>query len=244
MCEPRDAGYPQFHRWSRRSFLMTAGATGAAAIGAALLGLRPARAQGATLPPGTGAAGRRYVIRGGAVLSMDPAVGDFAVADVLVDGRTIVAVGPNLDTGGADVIEADGMIVMPGFIDTHHHQFETALRGFLADGLLFNDGLPHGRVNYFGFHPGQVRRRLSAGGRLHLRAVRLAEPARRWCDNGAGHLPDSPLAGAHGCDDRRARGFRPPRRVGLFRGARRGDPIPAGRQTYPLPVFRPRPTSS
>ena len=28
---------------------------------------------------------------------------------------------------------------MPGFIDTHHHQFETALRSFLADGLLIND---------------------------------------------------------------------------------------------------------
>ena len=151
MCEPSDAGYPQFDRWSRRNFLRAAGAAGAAAMGAALLGPRPARAQAAALPPDTGAAGRRYVIRGGAVLSMDPAVGDFAVADVLVDGRTIAAVGPNLDTGGADVIEADGMIVMPGFVDTHHHQFETALRGFLADGLLFNDGLPHGRVNYFDF---------------------------------------------------------------------------------------------
>src|SRR5258706_11994584 len=29
--------------------------------------------------------------------------------------------------------------VMPGFVDTHHHQFETALRSFLANGLLIND---------------------------------------------------------------------------------------------------------
>ena len=29
---------------------------------------------------------------------------------------------------------------MPGFIDTHHHQFETALRSFLANGILINDG--------------------------------------------------------------------------------------------------------
>ena len=151
MCKLCDAGYPQVQRLSRRNFLMTAAATGAVAMGAALPGPRPAWAQGAALPPDTGAAGRRYVIRGGAVLSMDPAVGDFAAADVLVDGRTIAAVGPNLDTSGGDVIDADGMIVMPGFIDTHHHQFETALRGFLADGLLFNDGLPHGKVNYFDF---------------------------------------------------------------------------------------------
>ena len=151
MCQLCDAGYPQVQRLSRRNFFMTAAATGGVAIGAVLLGPRPARAQGVALPPDTGAAGRRYVIRGGAVLSMDSGVGDFAAADVLVDGRKIAAVGPNLDTGGTDAIEADGMIVMPGFIDTHHHQFETALRGFLADGLLFNDGLPHGKVNYFDF---------------------------------------------------------------------------------------------
>ena len=49
------------------------------------------------------------------------------------------------------VLDARGRIVMPGFIDTHHHQFETALRGFLADGLLANDGKPHGAVNYFDY---------------------------------------------------------------------------------------------
>ena len=59
---------------------------------------------------------------------------------MLVDGKKIVAVGPNLHAGGADVIDARGRIVMPGFIDTHHHQFETALRSFLADGVLINDG--------------------------------------------------------------------------------------------------------
>ena len=109
----------------------------------------PATAQQATAPAATGTPGRRYVIKGGAVLSMDSAIGDFAVGDVPVDGKKIVAVGPNIDAGDADVIEADGMIVMPGFIDTHHHQFETALRSFLADGLLFGDGKPHGEINYF-----------------------------------------------------------------------------------------------
>jgi cytosine/adenosine deaminase-related metal-dependent hydrolase len=38
---------------------------------------------------------------------------------------------------------------MPGFVDTHHHLFETALRSYLADGLLF-DGLDAGTTqNYF-----------------------------------------------------------------------------------------------
>ena len=141
---------------SRRDFLKTAGIAGAASVGAAagLLHAPTATAQTAmqtAAPAATGTTGRRYVIKGGAVLSMDSDVGDFAVGDVLVDGKKIVAVGPDIDAGGADVIEADGMIVMPGFIDTHHHQFETALRSSLADGLLFNDGKPHGAINYFDF---------------------------------------------------------------------------------------------
>ena len=48
---------------------------------------------------------------------------------------------------------SSGRIVMPGFIDTHHHQFETALRSFLADGVLINDGSgsPSGSTTYFEF---------------------------------------------------------------------------------------------
>ena len=63
-------------------------------------------------------------------------MGDFPQADVLVEGKKIVAIGRSLHAGGAAVIDARGRIVMPGFIDTHHHLFETALRSFLADGVL------------------------------------------------------------------------------------------------------------
>lgn len=101
------------------------------------------------MPKGAGDKGRRVLVKGGHVMSMDPAVGDFATADVLIEGARIKAVGPNLDAGDAEVIDAKGMVVMPGFIDTHHHLFETALRSFLADGILVNDGQPHGAVNYY-----------------------------------------------------------------------------------------------
>ena len=100
------------------------------------------------VPKGSGDPGRRILIKGGTVISVDPSVGDFPQADVLVEGKKIVAVGPNLQAGDAEVVDAKGMIVTPGFIDTHHHLFETALRGFLADALLINDGQPHGQYNY------------------------------------------------------------------------------------------------
>src|SRR5262249_21685224 len=136
------------------NFLKGAAATGITAAGLNLFAPRPAAAQVATaMPQGTGTTGKRYVIRGGSVMSMDPRVGDFAQADVLVDGKTIRAVGPNLSAGSADVIDATGRIVMPGFIDTHHHQFETALRSFLADGILISDpgSGPSGNTTYFEF---------------------------------------------------------------------------------------------
>jgi len=141
------------HLGTRRNFLKGAAAAGISAASFNLFRPRPAAAQAATPPQNSGQPGRRYVIRGGSVMSMDPKVGDFARADVLVEGKKILAVGPNLSGGGADVIDATGRIVMPGFIDTHHHQFETALRSFLADGILIHDDNsgPSGKTTYFEF---------------------------------------------------------------------------------------------
>ena len=83
----------------------------------------------------------RILLRGGIVLSLDPGIGNFEAGDVLIGGKKILAVGRNLNST-ASVVDASGMIVMPGFVDTHHHQYETILRGTLADGVLGspNDG--------------------------------------------------------------------------------------------------------
>jgi dihydroorotase len=59
------------------------------------------------------------VIRNGRVI--DPASQTDRVADVLiVDGR-IAGVGPNLSAPKAEIFDATGMIVAPGFIDMHVH---------------------------------------------------------------------------------------------------------------------------
>jgi len=158
MREHSDAGRPSAQGTSRRAFLKTTAAAGIAVAGSGWFEPPAAGAQVTAAPSGTGEPGRRYVIRGGAVLSMDPRVGDFAQAAVLIEGKKIVAVDPKLDAPGVAVIDARGKIVMPGFVDTHHHQFETALRAFLADGLLTNDGKPAGAVNYFDYILGKFAR--------------------------------------------------------------------------------------
>ena len=152
MCILCAKGKLQNHFASRRNFLKGAAATGVAASALNLFAPRPAAAQlNADHPEGTGGPGKRYVIRGGSVMSMDPLVGDFPQADVLIEGKKILSVGTNIPAGTADVIDATGRIVMPGFIDTHHHQFETALRSFLADGVLITDGsgTPSGSTAYY-----------------------------------------------------------------------------------------------
>ena len=61
----------------------------------------------------------KLMIRGGRVL--DPASEIDESADVLIDDGVIVAVGPELDARGAEVLDAAGCWVAPGFVDLHTH---------------------------------------------------------------------------------------------------------------------------
>jgi 5-methylthioadenosine/S-adenosylhomocysteine deaminase len=136
MHEP-DADVSSEGRLSRRHFLTSSAAgvvAGAIAsetlAGTALSANRKAKSSG----PGDSRGGR-ILLKGGCVLSLDPNVGDFETADVLIEGSKIVAVQPNLKASAA-VIDASNMIVMPGFVDTHRHIWEGQLRNILPNGLL------------------------------------------------------------------------------------------------------------
>ena len=74
---------------------------------------------------------QRLFIRNGFVVSMDPTVGEVPNGDVLVDDGVIVEIGRGLEVGDAEEIDATGMIVMPGFVDTHRHTWQTPVRGVL-----------------------------------------------------------------------------------------------------------------
>jgi 5-methylthioadenosine/S-adenosylhomocysteine deaminase len=75
----------------------------------------------------------RVLIRGGHVLSMDPEIGNVYGGDVLVEDEKIAAVGRALEAGDAEVLEAADSIVIPGFIDSHRHTWETVIRGIAPD---------------------------------------------------------------------------------------------------------------
>ncbi|MGW4059994.1 amidohydrolase family protein [Amycolatopsis sp. NPDC004747] len=74
---------------------------------------------------------------GGAVVTMDPELGDLARGDVLVSGEHIVAVGPDLRdhpaARAAEIVDTTGRIVSPGFVDTHRHAWQAQLRRSIPD---------------------------------------------------------------------------------------------------------------
>ena len=78
------------------------------------------------------------LIRGGHLLAMDDA-GTEGALDVLVENGAITAVGKGLPAEGAEVIGAEGCLVTPGLVNTHHHMFQTLTRAVPAgqDALLF-----------------------------------------------------------------------------------------------------------
>ncbi len=75
----------------------------------------------------------RLLLRGGHVLSMDPRIGDIYGGDVLIEGDRIAEVAPSIEVGDAQVVDAVGCIVIPGFIDSHRHTWETVIRGIAPD---------------------------------------------------------------------------------------------------------------
>ena len=115
---------------NRRRFANLLGATALSAVSAPPLVQR-------TFAQGTGAPVARghYLIKNGAVITVDPLRGVLPRADVHVRDGRIEALGPDLQVAGAEIIDATDMIVMPGFVDTHHHMWSALGRNFIRDGL-------------------------------------------------------------------------------------------------------------
>lgn len=64
------------------------------------------------------------------VATMDDAGQEWEDADILVEGARISLVGPGLSppAGECRVVDAAGMVALPGFINCHHHLFQTLTR--------------------------------------------------------------------------------------------------------------------
>ncbi len=80
--------------------------------------------------------GKRTLIKGATVITLDPELGDFDVADLLIEDGRIAQVAPALEIEDAELIDAASMIAIPGFVDTHRHTWQSQLRNIAADWSL------------------------------------------------------------------------------------------------------------
>lgn len=78
----------------------------------------------------------RLVIRNTHLVSMDPEVGDRDRTDVLVIDGLIAEIGPDLRVADAEEIDGAGRILLPGFVDTHRHTWQSLVRHLATDWTL------------------------------------------------------------------------------------------------------------
>jgi 5-methylthioadenosine/S-adenosylhomocysteine deaminase len=82
------------------------------------------------------AAARTLIRKASWALTMDSELGDIADCDVLVEDGKIALVGRDLLVDDAEVIEGTDRILIPGFVDTHRHLWQTSWRNIAADWTL------------------------------------------------------------------------------------------------------------
>jgi len=78
----------------------------------------------------------RMLLRNGYVITVDPDIGDLVGADVLIEDDRIAAVAPGIDASDAEIVDVTGKIVIPGFVDSHRHTWEAAIRGCAPNATL------------------------------------------------------------------------------------------------------------
>src|SRR3982751_1080136 len=75
----------------------------------------------------------RILIRGGRVYDHDGDVHQPAQADILIGGERIERIGTNLPADGAQIIDAVGKLVVPGFVNAHYHSHDVMLKGMFEE---------------------------------------------------------------------------------------------------------------
>ena len=76
----------------------------------------------------------RILIKGGTIVTMDKKLRDLRRGDILIEGEKIVEVAREIEApAGSEIIDAWGMIVMPGLINAHVHTWQSGLRGIAGD---------------------------------------------------------------------------------------------------------------
>nr|WP_281351540.1 amidohydrolase family protein [Propylenella binzhouense] len=121
-------------------------------------------------------------MKGGTIVSMDPGIGTLPQGDVLIEGQRIAAIAPALEAPpGAEVVDAAGRIVMPGFVNAHMHTWQTALKGIAADWTIqeYLRAMHAGLATHFRAEDVYIANLVGALGQIDCGTTTLVD----WCHN-------------------------------------------------------------
>jgi cytosine/adenosine deaminase-related metal-dependent hydrolase len=140
---------------------------------------------------------RRKLIKGAAIVSMDPAIGDLRKGDVLIEDDRIIAVGPNIAADDADTIDASRMLLLPGLINGHLHTWQTGLRGLAADWTVaeYMQAMHRGLATLFQSEDVYIANLMGALNQINNGATTLVD----WCHNNP--TPEHSDAAIRGLDE-------------------------------------------
>ncbi|MDC0032971.1 amidohydrolase family protein [Alphaproteobacteria bacterium] len=82
---------------------------------------------------------KKLLVRGGQVYDHDGDVHKPTIADILIEGSDIVAIGADLSAdqiAGAEVLDAANHLVIPGMMNAHYHSHDTLCRGLFEEMTL------------------------------------------------------------------------------------------------------------
>lgn len=123
----------------------------------------------------------RTLLTNATVLTLDSDLGDFSPGQVLVEDDRILAVGHDLPSEGAEVVDCRGGILIPGLVNAHLHTWQTALRGVAANWTLLEyfGHVHRGLATLFSPDDIYIATRMGALNQLNCGTTTLGD----WCHN-------------------------------------------------------------
>ncbi|HWR39167.1 MAG TPA: D-aminoacylase [Patescibacteria group bacterium] len=123
----------------------------------------------------------RILIRGGMVI--DGTGGPGSKTEIAIDDGVITAVAPAIDQTGRTVLEADGLVVAPGFIDLHSHTDGSLFANPLSDSKLSQGVTTEVTGNCgIGIFPTSPNRRQELAAYLNMHGFSLSPQGISWTD--------------------------------------------------------------
>lgn len=170
---------------------------------------------------------QRTLVKGAAIVSMDPQIGDLRKGDILIEGDRIVEVSEKIAVDDAEVIDASKMLVLPGFINGHLHTWQTGLRGLAADWTVaeYMQAMHRGLATHFRPDDIYIANLMGALNQINNGATTLVD----WCHNNP--TPDHTDAAIKGLDDSGIRAL-------FLHGSPKPNPKPGQKHFSEVPMPR------